>query len=133
MFKTTLLALAGLQTVATHVLSFPESSHDIARQINYTSEWPYGPFNTRGRDIVNSRGEAVTWTGVNWPGSGETMVPEGVEWQSVENILDQIKSVGFNFIRLTYAVEMVDQIFEGNGKDVGLEVAMILGLGVENG
>lgn len=36
-----------------------------------TSGWPYGPFSTDGRDIVDSNGDAVTWTGVNWPGSGE--------------------------------------------------------------
>lgn len=34
------------------------------------SQWPYGPFSTKGRDIVNAKGEAVTWAGVNWPGSG---------------------------------------------------------------
>lgn len=61
------------------------------------------------------------------------MVPEGLEWESVENILDRVKSVGFNFIRLTYAIEMVDQIYERDGKDVPLEVAMINGLGYANG
>jgi len=35
-----------------------------------TSGWPHGPFSTDGRDIVNANGDAVTWTGVNWPGSG---------------------------------------------------------------
>lgn len=68
-----------------------------------------------------------------YAGSGETMVPEGVEWTSVEGILDLVKSVGFNFIRLTYAIEMVDQIYERNGSDVPLEVAMITALGYENG
>lgn len=28
------------------------------------------------------------------------MVPEGLEWQSVEDIIDRIASVGFNWIRL---------------------------------
>jgi endoglucanase len=82
-----------------------------------TSGWPYGPYSTDGRDIVNSKGDAVTWTGVNWPGSGtlnfpresntsltyflgETMVPEGLEWQSVDEIVDRIASIGFNFVRL---------------------------------
>lgn len=38
---------------------------------NQTSNsWPYAPFSTRGRDIVNARGEVVTWAGVNWPMSG---------------------------------------------------------------
>jgi endoglucanase len=61
------------------------------------------------------------------------MVPEGIEWASIEDILSQVESVGFNFIRLTYAIEMVDQIYERNGSDVGLEITMINGLGYENG
>jgi endoglucanase len=32
--------------------------------------WPYGPFSTKGRDIVNSRGDVISWAGVNWPMSG---------------------------------------------------------------
>lgn len=32
--------------------------------------WPYAPLRTEGRDIVNRRGEKVTWAGLNWPMSG---------------------------------------------------------------
>ena len=39
-----------------------------------TSGWPYGPFSTDGRDIVNANGDAVTWTGINWPGSGMSRI-----------------------------------------------------------
>ena len=39
-----------------------------------SSGWPYGPFSTDGRDIVNSKGEAQTWTGINWPGSGKLSI-----------------------------------------------------------
>lgn len=67
---------------------------------NVSSSWPHGPFNTRGRDVIDANGQTVTWAGVNWPGSGETMVPEGLEWASVEDILELVKSAGFNFIRL---------------------------------
>ncbi|KAI1454106.1 glycoside hydrolase family 5 protein [Annulohypoxylon moriforme] len=98
-----------------------------------TSGWPYGPFSTKGRDVVNTRGEAITWAGVNWPMSGETMIPEGLEWKSAEDILSDVHSVGFNFIRMGYAIEMVDQIYDRDGEDVPLEVAMIMALGYENG
>lgn len=132
-----LLALAGLLGVASSSsIGFGKDtgwSPIFSRQDTSDSSWPYGPFSTRGRDIINARGEAVTWAGFNWPGSGETMVPEGVEWASVGDILDQAQSVGFNFIRLTYAVEMVDQIYASNGSDVPLNVAMINALGFENG
>jgi len=43
-----------------------------------TSGWPYGPFSTDGRDIVDSNGDAVIWTGVNWPGSGTLDITLGV-------------------------------------------------------
>lgn len=65
-----------------------------------SSVWPYGPFSTKGRDIIDSRGEVITWAGVNWPLSLETMVPEGLEWASAEAILDNVASIGFNFIRM---------------------------------
>jgi endoglucanase len=32
--------------------------------------------------------------------AGETMIPEGLEWKSAEEILDDIASVGFNSIRM---------------------------------
>ncbi|KAI5854072.1 glycoside hydrolase family 5 protein [Durotheca rogersii] len=102
-------------------------------QGNSSGEWPYGPFKTRGRDVVNSRGEVITWAGVNWPMSGETMIPEGLEWKSAEAIVDDIVSVGFNYIRMGYAIQMVDEIYERGGEDVPLEVAMIVALGYENG
>lgn len=72
----------------------------IESRAGNSSVWPYGPLTTRGRDIVNARGEAITWAGVNWPLSGETMIPEGLEWASAEQILDEVASVGFNFIRM---------------------------------
>lgn len=70
------------------------------RQSNSTQQWPYGPLSTKGRDIVNSRGDVINWAGVNWPMSGETMIPEGLEWASVDNILDDVADVGWNIIRM---------------------------------
>ncbi|KAI0171742.1 glycoside hydrolase family 5 protein [Hypoxylon sp. FL1284] len=103
------------------------------RQTNSTSEWPYGPLRTQGRDIVNSRNETVTWAGVNWPMSGETMIPEGLEWKSAEDILNDVAGIGFNFIRMGYAIQMVDEIYDRGGDDVPLEISMIMALGYENG
>jgi hypothetical protein len=37
---------------------------------NTSGGWPHGPFVTKGRDVLNSRGEVITWAGVNWPMSG---------------------------------------------------------------
>ncbi|KAI3338544.1 glycoside hydrolase family 5 protein [Ustulina deusta] len=96
-------------------------------------EWPYAPFSTRGRDIVNNRGDVVTWAGVNWPMSGETMIPEGLEWKSAADILDDVASVGFNYIRMGYAIQMIDEIYDRNGHDVPMIDALTAALGSSNG
>lgn len=129
----TFSALAALGSATSLTVGDSSWSPIFSRLESSEASWPYGPFNTKGRDIVNARDEAVTWAGVNWPGSGETMIPEGLEWSSIDDILDMVKSVGFNFIRLTYAIEAVDQIYERNGSDVPIEVALINGLGYTNG
>lgn len=138
---TTLLPLLLATASAQHV-KLPSSQteprwatadHHVSPRADNSSAWPYGPFSTKGRDIVNARGEPITWAGVNWPMSGETMVPEGLEWASVEDIIDGVASVGFNFLRMGYAIEMVDQIYDREGEDVPLEVAMIQALGYVNG
>lgn len=50
----------------------PAAFHYNAKRQTANSSSPAfnGPYSTRGRDIVNSKGEKVTWTGVNWPMSG---------------------------------------------------------------
>lgn len=54
------------------------SHRNIQPRAGNSSAWPYGPFNTKGRDIVNARGDVISWAGVNWPLNLETMVPEGL-------------------------------------------------------
>ncbi|KAH7208559.1 glycoside hydrolase superfamily [Fusarium oxysporum] len=97
------------------------------------SDWPNGPFSTDGRWVVDASGQQVRFAGVNWPGAAEVMIPEGLQYRSVEQIVSQIKSVGFNAVRLTYAIEMVDQIYSNNGKDISIETAFVNGLGAKNG
>jgi hypothetical protein len=61
------------------------------------------------------------------------MVPEGLQYQSIEDVISDIKSIGMNAIRLTYATELVDQIYDNDGKDVDIKTAFEQGLGKENG
>ncbi|KAF4984324.1 hypothetical protein FZEAL_475 [Fusarium zealandicum] len=97
------------------------------------SQWPHGPFSVDGRWVKDASGNNVNLAGTNWPGHGEVMVPEGLQYRSVKEIASQIKSLGMNAVRLTYAIEMVDQIYDNDGKDVSLETAFIKGLGESNG
>lgn len=101
------------------------------RVTNGTNSWPYAPFYTSGRDMKNTLYETVTYAGVNWPGAADVMIPEGLQFQSIATIVSKIKSLGLNSIRLTYAIEMIDDIYESG--DVSLEDALTIALGAENG
>ncbi|KAI4729504.1 putative endoglucanase E1 [Aureobasidium sp. EXF-10728] len=95
------------------------------------SSWPNTPFTTSGRDMKNSLNETVVYAGVNWPGAADVMIPEGLQYQSISTIMSQIKDLGMNVIRLTYAIEMIDDIYEN--KDSSLKTAFIQALGETNG
>src|SRR5947207_5584817 len=94
--------------------------------------WPNGPFRSEGPWILNSANENVTYVGVKWAGAADTMVPEGLQYASICNIVAKIKSLGMNVIRLTYAIEMIDDIY-GTGSDITLEATFVKALGQTNG
>lgn len=104
-----------------------------AAQAQAQAPWPNGPFTTRDSSIVDASGNRFTYAGVNWPGAAETMVPEGLQYQSVEAIVSRIKSLGMNSIRLTYATEMIDQVYANNMTDVPIVTAFVDALGSDNG
>jgi hypothetical protein len=83
--------------------------------------------------MLNASGKNVTYAGVNWSGHGEAMVPEGLQHQSIEYIVSKIKSVGINAVRLTYAIEMIDDIYTNSGKDVDIKTSFTKALGQQNG
>lgn len=97
-----------------------------------SAAWPNGPFTTSGRFIIDASGNHVTYAGVNWPGAADTMIPEGLQYLSVAAIVSRIKSLGMNVIRLTYAIQMVDDIF-AKGHDTTLQDTFNIALGATNG
>jgi len=96
------------------------------------SAFPNAPFVTQGQWVHDSTGENFTYVGVNWPGAGEVMIPEGLQYQSVASIASKIKSLGMNSVRLTFAIELIDDI-KDNGGDVTLQNAFKKALGNANG
>jgi hypothetical protein len=94
--------------------------------------WPDAPLVASGRWIHNAKGANVTYAGVNWPGAADVMIPEGLQYASIEKIVSGIKSLGMNAIRLTFAIEMIDDI-KDNGGDVRLSAAFNKALGTTNG
>jgi hypothetical protein len=90
------------------------------------------PLSSRDRWIVDAKGNHVPYVGVNWPGAADTMIPEGLQYQSIEKIVGKIVEIGFNAVRLTFAIEMVDDILDGGG-DVSLAQTLTNALGQTNG
>ena len=64
------------------------------------------PLYTRGAKIIDSRGNQVLLRGVNWFGmETETHTPHGLWKRDYQQMLMQIKSLGYNMIRLPYSVQ----------------------------
>ncbi len=64
------------------------------------------PLSTKGSKIVDSTGRAVFLRGVNWFGiETELHAPHGLWKRDYKEMLAQIKSLGYNVIRLPYAVQ----------------------------
>src|ERR1700761_9446529 len=71
------------------------------------------PLSTSGSELISADGKHVSYAGVNWPGHLDAMIPEGLQFRSVAQIVSTIKSLGMNVVRLTYATEMVDEALAG--------------------
>ncbi|KAH8777640.1 glycoside hydrolase superfamily [Diaporthe sp. PMI_573] len=95
--------------------------------------WPNTPFTSSGRDILDASGNVVTFAGANWPGAADVMIPEGLQYQSVSYIVSKLKEIGMNAVRLTYAIQMIDEIYENGGTDIPLSRALNQALGEANG
>ncbi|KAL5444617.1 hypothetical protein PMIN06_008357 [Paraphaeosphaeria minitans] len=90
------------------------------------------PFTTKGRDIYDSNGNFFHYKGTNWPGHQEIMIPEGLQHASIANIVSWIPKFGLNSVRMTFAIEMIDDIYSNNPNQT-LEKSVINALGQDNG
>ena len=71
---------------------------------------------TEGNQIVDSFGNPVILTGINWFGlETENYAPHGLWARSLDSILDQIVELGFNTIRLPYSNQLLDSASQPNG------------------
>ncbi|KAK6930936.1 Glycoside hydrolase, family 5, partial [Dillenia turbinata] len=68
------------------------------------------PLSTNSRWIVDENGKRVKLACVNWPAHLDTMIAEGLSKQPLDAISQRIASLGFNCVRLTWAVDMVVQL-----------------------
>ncbi|XP_042502942.1 glycosyl hydrolase 5 family protein-like [Macadamia integrifolia] len=65
------------------------------------------PLYTNSRWVVDENGQRVKLACVNWVSHLEAMVAEGLHKQPLDVISKQIKSMGFNCVRLTWSLFMV--------------------------
>lgn len=101
--------------------------------LSLRASWPHAPLTTSGRWILDSARHNITYAGVNWPGAADTMIPEGLQYASIADTVTKIKSLGMNVIRLTYAIEMIDDYYSNGRKDVRVKDGLIKALGRTNG
>ncbi|RDW61149.1 cellulase family protein [Aspergillus mulundensis] len=90
------------------------------------------PLTVSNRWILDSTDTPVTFAGVNWPGAGEAMIPEGLQYASIHSTLAKIKSIGMNTIRLTFPTQLVDEIY-AKAADTSIHDSLITALGSTNG
>ena len=90
------------------------------------------PLSTKGRDIVQSNGNVFHFISTNWPGHQETMIPEGLQHASIKEIVSWFPKLGLNSVRLTFAIEMVDDYYD-KSPNQSLEKSIINALGQANG
>jgi endoglucanase len=78
-----------------------------------------GYWHTDGRQILDSQNQPVRMTGVNWFGS-ETAnyTPHGLWTRNYKDMLDQIKSLKYNTLRLPYSNQLFDSGSTPNSIDL---------------
>lgn len=77
-----------------------------------------GFFQTVGNQIVDANHRPVRIAGVNWFGMETTnFAPHGLWTRSYTSMMDQMKSLGFNTIRLPYSNQLFDAGSTPNGID----------------
>lgn len=75
---------------------------------------------TSGAKILDSQGNVVRLTGLNWFGlETSTFCPHGLGNRSMGSVLDQIKGLGYNCLRVPYCNQLFDAGSTPNGIDFG--------------
>jgi len=69
---------------------------------------PSGYLHTQGAQIRDTNNNPVRLAGVNWYGFDcNSMVPGGLNYQTLDHICQKVANLGFNLIRLPYSVQAV--------------------------
>ncbi|HEX2678823.1 MAG TPA: glycoside hydrolase family 5 protein [Polyangiales bacterium] len=78
-----------------------------------------GYLHTHGRQLLDHDGNPVQLTGINWFGmETSNYAPHGLWTRSLDSMLDQIVSLGYNMLRLPYCSQFFDSGSTPNGIDM---------------
>src|SRR5262249_37858516 len=77
-----------------------------------------GSLHTDGSQIADENGRTVRMTGVNWFGlETQNFTLHGLWARSLDSMLDQIRSLGYNSIRVPYSNQLFDAASTPSGID----------------
>lgn len=77
-----------------------------------------GYWHTNGSQILDANNQPVRITGINWFGlETPAFAPDGLGVRNYQEMLDQIKSLGYNTLRLPYSNQLFDANSQSNGID----------------
>jgi endoglucanase len=80
-----------------------------------------GYWHTSGNQILDANNQPVRMTGLNWFGmETSNFAPHGLWTRGYKSMLDQIKSLGYNTLRLPYC----NQLFDSNSAPNGIDFSM---------
>ncbi|GAB5377040.1 MAG: hypothetical protein AcusKO_35020 [Acuticoccus sp.] len=116
-FETPDAALPGFMVADDTVMRPTGSRADLPRD-----SFAPGPLATAGTRIVDSAGDRAEIHGVNWFGfETETFAPHGLWARNWRALLDEMKSLGFNTLRLPFSGELVRS---GGGTPTSIDYAL---------
>lgn len=77
-----------------------------------------GPWHTNGAQLLDANNQPVRIAGINWFGfETQTFVVHGLQNRNYKDMLNQIKSLGYNTVRLPYS----DQLFDPGSKPSSID------------
>ncbi|WP_203527879.1 glycoside hydrolase family 5 protein [Clostridium thermarum] len=101
MKKKIVLAAVVLALACASVVFYTRSNSNLPKE---------GFLATDGNKIIDSSGNEVHLSGINWFGFEEyTNAPRGLERRNMIEIIDQIKALGYNTIRLPYSNDIFQE------------------------
>jgi endoglucanase len=105
-----ILSLVLLVVILAGALAFPSPENVTTVNAAGTGYW-----HTSGSKILDSNNEQVRITGINWFGfETGNYVLHGLWSRDYRDVLNQIKSLGYNTIRLPYSSQMFDSGSKAN-------------------